>query len=119
MRFWASKGLFDNLERDKNGVLYFSLKGLEQVIWIDCLRKGGMSIKKVHEYIKLLSSGEDKSNLTKRQAMIKKQLEIVREEMKRLMLIENMLEGKVEFYDEFIRLGKKPENYKCKGFDEV
>ena len=56
LRFWASKGLFDNLERDKNGVLYFSEAGLEQVIWVDCLRKGGMSIKKVREYIDLISS---------------------------------------------------------------
>ena len=119
LRFWASKGLFDNLERDKNGVLYFSEAGLEQVIWVDCLRKGGMSIKKVREYINLVSSSNSKSNLTKRKAMLSKQLSLVREEIAHLNLIESMLEGKVEFYNEYIKLGKKPKNYECKALNEV
>ena len=119
LRFWASKGIFDNLERDKNGVLYFSESGLEQVIWVDCLRKGGMSIERVREYINLIAEGADKHNLKKRQTMLRDQLVLLREELKRLAHVEDMLEGKLEFYEEYIKLGKKPKNFKCKGFCEV
>lgn len=115
LRFWASKGLFDNLERDKNGVLYFSEKGLEQVIWTEYLRKGGMSIAQIKEYNHILQKGPTKENLQKRRDIIKKQLESVSEEIEILKQIVTMLEDKIAFTEEWIKRGKKPETskYKC------
>ncbi|WP_141071075.1 MerR family DNA-binding transcriptional regulator, partial [Campylobacter fetus] len=37
IRFWLKKGLFPFVERDKNGVNYFSDRDVEWVIWVDCL----------------------------------------------------------------------------------
>ena len=51
--------------------------------------------------------------------MLSKQLSLVREEIAHLNLIESMLEGKVEFYNEYIKLGKKPKNYDCKALNDV
>lgn len=115
LRFWASKGLFDNLERDKNGVLYFCEKGLEQVIWTEYLRKSGMSIAKIKEYTGICQKGATKENLQKRTDIIKKQLESVTKEIETLKQVATMLEGKIAFTEKWIKQGKKPESsrYKC------
>nr|WP_251819755.1 MerR family transcriptional regulator [Campylobacter jejuni] len=45
LRFWLDKGLFPFVEKDKNGVRYFSEKDLEWVIWVDCYRQIGMRLR--------------------------------------------------------------------------
>ncbi|WP_250541025.1 MerR family transcriptional regulator [Campylobacter jejuni] len=45
LRFWLDKGLFPFVEKDKNGVRYFSEKDLEWVIWVDCYRQISMRLR--------------------------------------------------------------------------
>ena len=57
LRFWADKGLFPFLEKDKNGVRYFSEQDLQWVIWVNCFRQIGMSIQNIKNYIELCIKG--------------------------------------------------------------
>ncbi|CAM2843736.1 MerR family transcriptional regulator [Helicobacter burdigaliensis] len=45
LMFWADKGVFPYVEKDENGVRYFSKKDLQWVLWVDCYRQIGVSIK--------------------------------------------------------------------------
>ena len=119
LRFWATKGLFDAVHRDKNGVLYFSEKDLEQVIWVEALRKGGMSIERVREYLQSYELEASAAVLQKRQDMIADQLDLVCEELEHLSKVKAMLEGKLAFLKEYKRLGKRPEGFSCEAFEEL
>ena len=57
LRFWADKGLFPFLEKDKNGVRYFSEQDLQWVIWVNYFRQIGMSIQNIKNYIELCIKG--------------------------------------------------------------
>lgn len=57
LRFWAKKGLFPFVDRDKNGVKYFSQKDIAWVEWVACLRQTGMSIEDIREYVYLFPKG--------------------------------------------------------------
>ena len=59
LRFWADKGLFPFLEKDKNGVRYFSEQDLQWVIWVNCFRQIGMSIQNIKNYIELCIKGDN------------------------------------------------------------
>lgn len=48
LRFWADKGLFPFVQKDSNGVRYFSEKDVQWVFWIDCYRQIGMSIEDIN-----------------------------------------------------------------------
>lgn len=129
LRFWASKGLFDNVERDSNGVLYFNEKDLELVIWVQYLRAGGMSIKKIKAYLATYNpasishtrekESDSKALLQKRKQMISEQLGLVEEEIARLESVKELLQDKIAFLDAFIKEGKEPKDFACKSFEIV
>ncbi len=47
LRFWADKGVFPYVEKDKNGVRYFSEKDLQWVIWVDYYRQIEKALREV------------------------------------------------------------------------
>lgn len=96
IRFWLSKGLFPFVERDKNGVNYFSDRDIEWVIWVDCFRKMNMSIKKIKDYIALAAKG--KSSAALRLKMIEEQKLKIKAEMQKLQEIDKKLDYKISYY---------------------
>lgn len=79
LRFWISKGLFPNIEKDKNNVAYFSQKDLDWLRWVEYFRHSKMSLKNIKEYARLLSFGDSK--LGERIAILKAQREILHKEI--------------------------------------
>ncbi|WP_162165825.1 MerR family transcriptional regulator [Campylobacter fetus] len=100
IRFWLKKGLFPFVERDKNGVNYFSDRDVEWVIWVDCLRKTGMSIEKIKHYIALSAKGKSSAQL--RLKMIEEQKEAVKAEIKKLEEIDKKLDYKIGYYKDML-----------------
>ncbi|EAK0829917.1 hypothetical protein CFT13S00388_07435 [Campylobacter fetus subsp. testudinum] len=100
IRFWLKKGLFPFVERDKNGVNYFSDRDVEWVIWVDCLRKTGMSIEKIKHYIALAAKGKSSAQL--RLKMIEEQKEAVKAEIKKLEEIDKKLDYKIGYYKDML-----------------
>ncbi len=117
LRFWCDKGLFPFIEKDKNGVRYFSQKDLEWVAWIDCYRTIGMSIAHFKEYIHLCSLGTE--TLEQRLDIIKTQKTTTIKEIKNLKKILSKLEYKIDYYNELIAAKKDSANPLSKDYRNI
>lgn len=104
LRFWATKGVFAFVERDKNGVKYFSDKDLEWVRWVDWLRKTGMPIKDIVTYIHACYQGPE--TMPMRKKMLDKQYKMLLENIADLQNIAQHLEKKIGIYADSIEQGK-------------
>lgn len=68
IKFYCNKGLVPNVQRDKNNYRVFDEK---MVSWLDslsCLKKCGMSIKDMQQYLAYCLEGE--ASIPQRQAML-------------------------------------------------
>ena len=100
LRFWLDKGLFPFVERDENGVRYFSQKDIEWVHWIHCYRQSGMNLKEIKNYINLCKEG--KSTAKDRLKIVQNQKQKVLKEIEKLQSILPTLEFKIEYYQKLI-----------------
>ncbi|EAJ9489558.1 TPA: MerR family transcriptional regulator [Campylobacter jejuni] len=104
IRFWLDKGLFPFVEKDKNGVRYFSEKDLEWVIWVDCYRQIGMSIEDLKRYIFLCAKG--KSTAKERLEIILKLKGKILQDIKKFQSILEKLNFKIDLYEKMIMENK-------------
>jgi len=74
LRYYDKEGLFPHLKR-VNGVRQFSEIEIETLRVIDCLKRSGLEIKDIKEYIALCSLGN--ATLKQRKAIFEKQKEEV------------------------------------------
>lgn len=100
LRFWLDKGLFPFVEKNKNGVRYFSEKDLEWVIWVDCYRQIGMSIEDLKRYIFLCAKG--KSTAKERLEIILKLKGKILQDIKKFQSILEKLNFKIDLYEKMI-----------------
>lgn len=114
LRFLADKGVFPYVEKDKNGVRYFSEKDLQWVIWVDCYRQIGMSIKDLKDYIALCVKG--KSTAKERLEIILNLKEKTLEDMQKLQIILEKLNFKVNYYEKMIKENKDELNPSSKDY---
>lgn len=106
LRYYDKEGLFPHLKR-VNGVRQFSESEIETLRVIDCLKKSGLEIKDIKEYMALCSLGN--TTLKQRKEIFEKQKEEVLQEMEKLQKVLSMLNYKCWYYDQAIE--KKDESY--------
>ena len=106
LRYYDKEGLFPNLKR-VNGVRQFSENEIETLRVIDCLKRSGLEIKDIKEYMNLCSLGN--STLKQRKEIFVKQKEEVLQEMEKLQKVLSMLNYKCWYYDQAIE--KEDEGY--------
>ena len=99
LRYYDKEGLFPHLKR-VNGVRQFSESEIETLRVIDCLKKSGLEIKDIKEYMALCSLGN--TTLKQRKAIFEKQKEEVLQEMEKLQKVLSMLNYKCWYYDQAI-----------------
>ena len=97
LRYYDKEGLFPHLKR-VNGVRQFSESEIETLRVIDCLKKSGLEIKEIKEYMSLCSLGN--TTLKQRKEIFEKQKEEVLQEMEKLQKVLSMLNYKCWYYDE-------------------
>ena len=83
-----------------NGVRQFSESEIETLRVIDCLKKSGLEIKEIKEYMSLCSLGN--TTLKQRKEIFEKQKEEVLQEMEKLQKVLSMLNYKCWYYDQAI-----------------
>ena len=96
LRYYDKEGLFPHLKR-VNGVRQFSESEIETLRVIDCLKKSGLEIKEIKEYMSLCSLGN--TTLKQRKEIFEKQKEEVLQEMEKLQKVLSMLNYKCWYYD--------------------
>lgn len=104
LRFWIKKGLFPFIQRDKNGVKYFSQRDVDWALWVECLRSMHMSLEDIKKYILLASQGMD--SVKERQEILCRQRDIVKQLLKDTKKSLEKVERKIEIYEEMIQTGK-------------
>ena len=99
LRYYDKEGLFPHLKR-VNGVRQFSESEIETLRVIDCLKKSGLEIKDIKEYMALCSLGN--TTLKQRKEIFEKQKEEVLQEIEKLQKVLSMLNYKCWYYDQAI-----------------
>ena len=99
LRYYDKEGLFPHLKR-VNGVRQFSESEIETLRVIDCLKKSGLEIKEIKEYMSLCSL--ENTTLKQRKEIFEKQKEEVLQEMEKLQKVLSMLNYKCWYYDQAI-----------------
>ena len=103
LRFWAKKGVFPSIERDKNGVKYFSDSDVRWVNWVVWLRDADMSLEDIKSYAEMFAQGFRTAK--QRKALLEKAFEKLQARMARMQEISGHLQKKIAMYDESIKRG--------------
>lgn len=97
LRYYDKEGLLPFVERSSGGIRMFQDKDFEWLQIIGCLKKAGMSLKDIKEYL-LLTMGGD-STIDQRLEMFQKQKQILRAQMEELQDTMDTLEFKCWYYE--------------------
>ena len=105
LKYYCNEGLVPNVKRDGNNRRVFDEKDVKWIKDLTCLKKCGMSIQEMKEYLELCLQGE--STITLRKEMLaKKQAELLAS-IKELEASIAYINWKQNFYDEVLS-GERP-----------
>lgn len=105
LKFYCNEGLVPNVKRDKNNRRVFDEHDVKWIKDLVCLKKCGMSIKEMKEYLDLCLGGE--RAIPQRKEMLTKKQEVLRDSIKELEDSVAYIDWKQSFYDEVLS-GKRP-----------
>lgn len=105
LKFYCNEGLIPNVKRDKNNRRIFDEKDVKWIKDLVCLKKCGMSIQEMKEYLNLCLQG--KTTIPQRKIMLKNKQEALQASIQMLKASVDYIEWKQNFYDEVLS-GKRP-----------
>ncbi len=97
LRYYDKEGLLPFVARSSGGIRIFTEKDYEWLQVIICLKKAGMSLKDIREYILLAMQGDE--TIDPRLQLFYKQRETLKEQMEELQRTMEMLEYKCWYYE--------------------
>lgn len=108
LRYYDKQGLFPEITR-VSGIRKFSEKELEALRVIECLKKSGLEIKDIKQFMQWCQQG--KETYKNRKELFVNQKENVEKEIEKLNRVLDMLKFKCWYYDKAIEDGSE-ENLK-------
>lgn len=105
LKYYCNEGLIPNVKRDKNNRRVFDERNLKWIKDLVCLKKCGMSIQEMKEYLNLCLQGE--STIQQRKAMLDRKRKALLDSIEELKGCIDYIDWKQEFYDEVLS-GKRP-----------
>lgn len=105
LKYYCNEGLVPGVKRDSNNRRIFDEKDVKWIKDLTCLKKCGMSILEMKEYLELCLQGESTIMLRK-EMLAKKQAEL-RNSIQELEDSVAYIDWKQNFYDEVLS-GKRP-----------
>ena len=105
LKFYCNEGLIPNVKRDKNNRRVFDERDVAWISSLTCLKKCGMSIQEMKEYLALCLQGEP--TIPQRKKLLEKKQEMLRETIRELEDSVAYIDWKQNFYDEILS-GKRP-----------
>ncbi len=100
LKFYCNKNLIPNVKRDKNNYRIFDQKDLEWIKTISCLKKCGMSIKEIKDYLDLCLKGQ--SSIPERKKLLNLKLKDLETKQKEIQESINYINWKQNFYDDVL-----------------
>ncbi len=105
LKFYCNEGLVPNVKRDKNNRRIFDERDLKWIKDLVCLKKCGMSIQEMKEYLDLCLQGQ--GTIPERKEMLRKKQNALRASIQELEASVAYIDWKQNFYDEVLS-GKRP-----------
>ena len=99
LRYYDKEGLFPNLGRD-SGIRKFGEKELEALRVIECLKKSGMEIKDIRQFMEWCAQGSQTYPL--RLELFVRQKAAVEQEVQRMRRVLDMLTFKCWYYEQAV-----------------
>ncbi|MGN0992750.1 MAG: MerR family transcriptional regulator [Bacilli bacterium] len=100
LKFYCNKGLIPNVKRDKNNYRVFNDKDIAWINSLSCLKKCGMSIAEMKEYLELCLIGE--KSIPERKEVLKLKLNDLQQKMKDVQESIDYINWKQQFYDDVL-----------------
>ena len=97
LRYYDKEGLLPFVERSSGGIRMFRDSDVEWLQIIHCMKKAGMSIRDIREYIQLALQGND--TIDARLAMFRRQREAILAQMEEQRQTLETVEYKCWFYE--------------------
>ena len=97
LRYYDKEGLLPFVERSSGGIRMFRDSDIEWLRVIECMKKAGMSIKDIRQYIELALKGDDTIEL--RLMMFRRQKEVLQQKMAEMQHTMAMVEYKCWYYE--------------------
>lgn len=104
LRYYDKEGFFPNIERT-SGIRKFSDREIEAIRVIECLKKSGMEIKDIKQFIQWCSEGN--STYVKRKELFENRQKAVIEEIEQMQKTLDMLRFKCWYYEQAIKDGNE------------
>ena len=105
LKFYCNEGLVPNVKRDKNNRRVFDERDMAWISSLTCLKKCGMSIQEMKEYLAMCLQGE--ASIHQRKEMLAQKQAALRETIRELQDSVAYIDWKQNFYDEVLS-GKRP-----------
>ena len=100
LKFYCNQGLVPNVKRDKNNRRVFDERDLEWVKSLTCLKKCGMSIAEMRDYLELCLEGE--ASIPMRKEMLAEKRERLVEQLAEVQASIDYIDWKQGFYDDVL-----------------
>lgn len=97
LRYYDKEGLLPFVERSSGGIRMFRDSDIEWLQVIGCMKKAGMSIRDIKQYIEMALQGDETIGL--RLDMFRRQREALKAQMEELRHAMEMVEYKCWYYE--------------------
>lgn len=104
LRYYDKEGLFPDIQRT-SGIRKFDEKEIEAIRVIECLKKSGMEIKDIKQFMEWCAQGSE--TYPQREALFLKQKEHVEAEIERMNRVLDMIKFKCWYYEQAIKDGNE------------
>lgn len=105
LRFYDKEGLLPNLKRDSSGLRVFDEQQIETLSVIECLKKSGMQIKDIKEFMHWVSLGEE--TVSQRRDMFLRQKENIENKISELENALELIKFKCWYYETAEKIGEE------------
>lgn len=104
LRYYDKEGLFPDMQRI-SGIRKFDDKEIEALRLIECLKKSGLEIKDIKQFMEWCSEGS--STYPQRKELFLRQKETVEKEIKRMEKVLDMIRFKCWYYEQAMKDGNE------------
>ena len=105
LKYYCNEGLIPNVKRDGNNRRVFDERDIKWIKDLVCLKKCGMSIQEMKEYLELCLQGP--STIPERKEMLEKKQNALKVTIQELKDSVDYIDWKQQFYDDVLS-GKRP-----------
>lgn len=100
LKFYCNEGLIPNVRRDEHNYRIFDDTDIAWISSLSCLKKCGMSIQEMKEYIDLCLLGP--SSIAERKNILARKRDDLEEKMKEVQESMNFIDYKQQLYDDIL-----------------